>query len=683
MYDRSDMRIAARAALVCLIPVLLVAAPAPASAAGVIRVSKVEPAAAVSGAAIEVRGRGLKGKATRVTVGGKRAQVLAARSSRLRIVVPKVRAGLRELLVTRGSRSGSGRLRVLKPFKGRISVTPDRARGRSREVGAGGGEVTATGADGTRYTLRVPPGALADSRTIKVTPVKRFGGLPFGGASLGAELTPNGLKFSTPATLTIRSARPLSKRLVGFAYANSSRVLEVQPPSGSGRSRTLQVEHFSTEAVAGTSPADFANAVAPLLVEQPMREDVIERVLDLRAVYEDAFGPDFCDTQPRCGEAMRLGLDSLRTRITRRCADTGNLPALGAVRQIIGMEALRQRLGAEDDISVNCREQILRRVWNPARAAACGAAGPPEVPANPFGRHSLIVNPLLDEGGVSDLDGDGELTHLEFAHFMLFQGQVAGTPAIVREANSCFFNTMDALPEDRKPLCETSRDAAEYDLSRAFAYAQRLVLGLQPFIDALDFCRVEIAVSPATAVLAPGEQKDFNATATGLLDQDANGGVTWSATSGTVDANGLYTAPSAAGTYEVRATSSENTARSGAASVVVADDIGSYTGTYTGCEGVCNPNPQPARGLLEKDGTGSFTLYLGFGSDPINTAQCGNPGNNCAKLTGTGSGPTYSGTGTAFGEPCSITATVSGTSMTAHVDFQPGVNATFTLTHDP
>ena len=660
---------------------------APASAAAPVRVSTLEPAEAVSGAAIDVRGKGLKGKGTHVSVGGKSAKVLAARSTRLRILVPRVAAGMQRLVVKRGRRSSSGLLRVLKPFKGRINVTPDRSRGSSRKVGPAGGEVTAAGADGTRYTLKVPAGALAETKKISVTPVKRFGGLPFSGAALGAELTPNGLNFATPATLTITSKRRLSKRLVGFDYTNRGRVLDVQPPSGSGRTRVLRIEHFSTGAVAGSSPADFANAVAPLLVEQPMREDVIERVLDLRAVYEDAFGPDFCDTQPRCGEAMDLGLDSLKTRITRRCANTGNLPALGAIRQIISMEALRQRLGAQDDISVNCREQIMRRVWDPAKVAACGSPDPPapqQTPGNPFGRHSLIVNRFLDEGAVSDLDGDNELTHLEFAHFILFQAQIAGLPNVVREANNCFFNTLDGLPEKRKPLCETSsREAAEYDLSRSFAYAQTLVLGLQPFIDALDFCRVGMTVSPTAAVLSPGEQKDFDATATGLLDDEAHGGVTWSATAGTVDANGLYTAPSAPGTYEVRAKSSVNPARSAAASVVVASDIGSYTGTYTACEGPCDPTERPARGLLEKDGTGSFTLYLAFGPDPVDTARCGDTGYNCAKLTGTGSGPTYTGAGTFAGTAITGTATVSGTHMDAHWEAQPSVGADFSLTHDP
>ena len=430
---------------------LLMVAPTSAGAAGSIRISKVEPEAAVSGAAIDLKGKGLKG--TRVTLGGKKAKVLTARASRLRIVVPSVKPGRHKLVVKRGRRSASKRLRVLKPFKGAIAVTPDRARAKSGQVGPGGGELTATGADGTRYALRVPAGALAQEEAITVTPVKRFSGLPFSGKALGAELAPDGLQFLAPATLTITSSGPLPKGIVGFGYANSSRVLDVQPPSGSGRSRTLRIEHFSTGAVAGSNPADFANAVAPLLVEQPMREDVIERVLELRAVYEEVFGPAFCDTQPACGNAMLKGLQSLKTRIEGRCANPQNLPSLGAVSAILRMESFRRRLGAEDDLSEVCREQIMRLVFDPVKQAACGFPGPPPVPGDPLGRHSLIVNPALDEGAPSDLDRDRELTHLEFVHFLISQLALAGLDQMEVEARSCFNTALEGLPESGKTLC--------------------------------------------------------------------------------------------------------------------------------------------------------------------------------------------------------------------------------------
>ncbi len=598
----------------------------------------------MSGAAIDLKGKGLKGNGTRVTLGGKKVKVLAARASSLRIIVPNLKPGTHKLVVRRGDHSASGRLRVLKPFNGTIETSPDQARAESGTVGSAGGELTATGADGTRYTLEVPSGALAVDQQITVTPVKRFSGLPFSGKALGAELAPDGLQFHIPATLTITSSERLPDGIVGFGYANSSSVLELQAPSGSGRSRVLRIEHFSTGAVAGSNPADFANAVQPLLVEQPMREDVIELVIDLIGAYEAAFPPAFCSTQPACENAIVKGLDSLETRIQARCANPQSAPAISAVRDIVRMEALRQRLGAQDDISIACREQIMRLVFDPARQAACGG--------DPLGRHSLIVNPALDEGGVSDLDQDGELTHLEFVHFLVGQLQIAGLDDMSAEAQDCFFTALEALPAQGRVLCASDRPAAEHNLQRALDYAQGLNLVLRPYVDALNFCRVEVGVTPATVVLDAGDQRQFAAVVTGVLDTAANGGVTWSAPGGAITAAGLYTAPSTSGTYEVMATSAVNPSRSATATVTVqGSDAGTYVGTFSRCdeddEGSCDsPHTGPARAILEISGS-SFTLYIRDENAVPNPATCGvSLEVSCWKVTGTRSGSTYTGSGT-------------------------------------
>jgi uncharacterized protein YjdB len=76
---------------------------------------------------------------------------------------------------------------------------------------------------------------------------------------------------------------------------------------------------------------------------------------------------------------------------------------------------------------------------------------------------------------------------------------------------------------------------------------------------------VVVSVSPTSATLAVGATQQFTATVTGATDTS----VKWGATTGTVDANGLYTAPSPAGTDTVTATSNEDATKSGSASVVI------------------------------------------------------------------------------------------------------------------
>jgi hypothetical protein len=72
-----------------------------------------------------------------------------------------------------------------------------------------------------------------------------------------------------------------------------------------------------------------------------------------------------------------------------------------------------------------------------------------------------------------------------------------------------------------------------------------------PFVSDATNPAVVVAVSPATASLAPGQTQQFTATVTG----DSNTAVTWSASGGTITAAGLYTAPASGGAYVVRATS--------------------------------------------------------------------------------------------------------------------------------
>jgi len=82
---------------------------------------------------------------------------------------------------------------------------------------------------------------------------------------------------------------------------------------------------------------------------------------------------------------------------------------------------------------------------------------------------------------------------------------------------------------------------------------------------------VQVSVTGPSAPIAPGATAQFTATVTGTTNQ----AVTWSVDPigpvnvGTVSGTGLYTAPAAAGTFTVRATSAADSAKSGAAQVTV------------------------------------------------------------------------------------------------------------------
>jgi hypothetical protein len=100
-----------------------------------------------------------------------------------------------------------------------------------------------------------------------------------------------------------------------------------------------------------------------------------------------------------------------------------------------------------------------------------------------------------------------------------------------------------------------------------------------------------LEVTPPSVTLAPGGTQQFQAT---LFGQPAN--VTWSATTGSIDASGALTAGTTPGTFEVRATNPVD-GRSTAATVTITGRTSTTTLPAPGTSraSVPVPSPSPAR----------------------------------------------------------------------------------------
>ncbi len=108
---------------------------------------------------------------------------------------------------------------------------------------------------------------------------------------------------------------------------------------------------------------------------------------------------------------------------------------------------------------------------------------------------------------------------------------------------------------------------------------------------------VSIAISPTTVTVGKGSTYPFVAMVSGT----ANTAVTWSVvetTGGSIDASGLYTAPGAAGTFHVRATSAADTTKQATATVTVSDTQ------------VVNVSVTPASASLTVGGTQQFAAAV-------------------------------------------------------------------------
>jgi hypothetical protein len=154
-----------------------------------------------------------------------------------------------------------------------------------------GGTVTATSADGTVYTLRIPFGALLSPEQITMTPLESVSGVPMSSPSLaGVDLEPDGLVLQKAATLTITPPAPIpvTKQTVFTAAADGSNY-HAYPLETSTETITVDLNHFclydvhpatsdEQDAVAthvpDTEQAVSESEVAPLVVQH--REGTLE-----------------------------------------------------------------------------------------------------------------------------------------------------------------------------------------------------------------------------------------------------------------------------------------------------------------------------------------------------------------------------------------------------------------------
>ena len=185
-----------------------------------------------------------------------------------------------------------------------ISVTHTLETGNAVTKRATGGQfatnqIVATAANGTKYTLDIPAGALVSDVDITMTPVSAVTGSPLDGALLGAvEILPHGLELLKPATLTIEpagDAGPISGQ-TGFLSHDAGEDFHLYPLA-MGSALKLHLTHFSTPGVSQSSDAGRQPILGKLperyraQYEQAMAELLREARADFEADPENATMP--------------------------------------------------------------------------------------------------------------------------------------------------------------------------------------------------------------------------------------------------------------------------------------------------------------------------------------------------------------------------------------------------------
>jgi hypothetical protein len=164
-----------------------------------------------------------------------------------------------------------------------VAARLDQSRAVSSDIPTTGGTISATAANGTVFTLTVPPDALLSEERITMTPVDAVDGLPLsGGLSAAVELAPTGLRLFQLATLTIAPAAaiPIAEEIT-FAWRGTGEEFFLYPPELGTPTISMKLMHFGGYGVGRGSAADQA---AQQLRPPASSEDALsQRLQDLFA----------------------------------------------------------------------------------------------------------------------------------------------------------------------------------------------------------------------------------------------------------------------------------------------------------------------------------------------------------------------------------------------------------------
>ena len=227
-----------------------------------------------------------------------------------------------------------------------VAVTLDTAGTVEALIPVEGGTISATGADGTVYTLEIPSDALVNETTVSLTPVSDISGMPFGGEQTYAvQLGPEGLFLYNHAILTITPAEefPLGEQIF-FGYLEDGKDLILASPVVDSSEIQIQVQHFSGTGVTKGLLADIEPVRERLGGSAERRLDSAVAAETTRAWSAGASGETFIGALRALEEAFRQYEEQV---VKPRVEAAGDSCAAGrlAIQTVVKVYLLRFEAG--------------------------------------------------------------------------------------------------------------------------------------------------------------------------------------------------------------------------------------------------------------------------------------------------------------------------------------------------
>ncbi len=230
-----------------------------------------------------------------------------------------------------------------------LQVAPDAAHLASAVMATNGGTLTATGADGTKYTLEVPAGALYAPTEIRMIPAASVQGLPFGqGLTEAVQLEPDGLRFNDVVVLTIEPKTPIPvDQQVFFGFQAQGADFHLVPPDIHSTALKIPITHFSGYGVTKGFEADIEPVRARIAGDVESRLTGIlanELAYERRMIESNAPADKHVDM----AKLMQWYAKTFYTEVLKPRLDAaGDSCAAGqlAIQTLLGMERTVQLLG--------------------------------------------------------------------------------------------------------------------------------------------------------------------------------------------------------------------------------------------------------------------------------------------------------------------------------------------------
>ena len=235
-----------------------------------------------------------------------------------------------------------------------LAVTPETGNTVSALIPAAGGELRATGSDGTVYALTIPDGALVADTEISMTPVASVTGLPTGGdVTFAVQLAPDGLHLDDFATLTITPAAALPiDQQIPFGYEAAGSGMFLALPVVNDPRVQLRILHFSGYGVTKGLLADLGPVRQRLGGDAEARlNSQIAELLARERVLEQSGQPVAIDFH----EQLRSLLDEFQRQVVDvrlAAAGTSCANARLALESLLNIIKQRQMLFPDADPSV-------------------------------------------------------------------------------------------------------------------------------------------------------------------------------------------------------------------------------------------------------------------------------------------------------------------------------------------